>query len=338
MNSGTYYFLTQVDASNTCIESNEANNIFLKTLDLQGAPDLILNTSNIASSVAAGGVISVPYTIQNIGQSPSGANNTRFYLSSNTSYDSTDIVIGSDSVVAMAEGASISKIKTFSINSSVPNGSYYLLARADVGNTVKESNETNNIFSSPRTIEITKPDLEITQFNLSTSNELTVGSLLNVSYTIANTGNASAKASLTKYYLSSDGIFDLNDTYFGDDSVSALGVGAILNKTDTFVLNTSLGNGIYYFLAIADSTNLVAESNENNNLINQTIEINDLAKPDLIIASLTGSLVANQGSNLNLSYTIKNQGSVAAQASTTKFYLSTDTILDTNDIFSLVMQ
>jgi subtilase family serine protease len=333
LNPGNYFFLTQVDASNTCIESNETNNIFPKAIALQGAPDLILNTSNITSSVAAGGIISIPHTIQNIGLSTAISSTTQFYLSKNTTYESTDISLGVTNIVAIAAGESAFKVKTFTISFSVPAGNYYVIGRADTRNSVKESNETNNLFSSLGTIKITKPDLEITQFALSTPNELTVGSPINVSYTIANTGNATAKASITKYYLSSDGIFDPSDSYLGDDSVSALGVGATLNKTDSFVLNTSLENGIYYFLAIADSTNVVAETNENNNLIYQTITINNVDQPDLIIAPLAGSLVANRGSNLSLSYTIENQGSLAAQASTTKFYLSTDTILDSNDIF-----
>ncbi|GFE68311.1 CARDB domain-containing protein [Chroococcus sp. FPU101] len=332
LTSGTYYLLTQIDSTNTSLESNEANNVSSKAFSILEAPDLIVNTLNIPSSVAGGSSLNVSYTVENIGQSTASSHTTRFYLSTNTTYETTDIEIGSDSVVALSAGASLTKVKNMMISSSILDGNYYLLTRADTGNKVRESNETNNLFTSSAMIEITKPDLEISQFTLSTPNNPTVGSTLDVSYTLTNRGKVNAIGTTTKYYLSSNEFFDASDTYLGDDNVPTLAVGATLNRTDSFVLNTNLSSGTYYFLAIADSTNLVAESNENNNLDSEPIIASSNDQPDLVITPIIGNLVANQGENLNLSYTIENQGSVNAEPSTTKFYLSTDTTFDNSDV------
>ena len=56
-----------------------------------------------------------------------------------------------------------------------------------------------------------------------------------------------------------------------------------------------------------------------------------MALPDLIVQSLRGPASAAVGSSVVVTATIRNSAPVGAVASTTQFYLSSDTLLDGGD-------
>ncbi len=60
--------------------------------------------------------------------------------------------------------------------------------------------------------------------------------------------------------------------------------------------------------------------------------VSDDIAPDLIVSALTAPAIAGSGDTVNLSETTKNQGSGAAPASVTSFYLSRDFLLDASDV------
>jgi subtilase family serine protease len=87
--------------------------------------------------------------------------------------------------------------------------------------------------------------------------------------------------------------------------------------------------GVYYIIAKADGTGVVTETQElNNTKFGSATKIG----PDLIESSFVVPAVGGAGFALVVSDTVKNQGSGAAGASTTSFYLSTNFALDANDV------
>src|SRR5260221_6355090 len=90
----------------------------------------------------------------------------------------------------------------------------------------------------------------------------------------------------------------------------------------------STAGGAYYLFAKADGDDIIAETQEGNNLYATTITIG----ADLVISALTVPSDIGAGTTITITDTTKNQGAGAAAATTTAYYLSTDATLDAADV------
>ena len=87
-----------------------------------------------------------------------------------------------------------------------------------------------------------------------------------ISYTIDNSGGASAGSSVAGVYLSADAVITNTDTLLATTNTPALNAGSSDNESASYTLPTNLANpGTYYLGVLADSTNTVAEAREGNN-------------------------------------------------------------------------
>jgi Ca2+-binding RTX toxin-like protein len=86
-----------------------------------------------------------------------------------------------------------------------------------------------------------------------------------VSFTLKDAGPGSSAASTTGLYLSTDSTITATDMLLGTFSSPALQSGGTHNESISFSLPANLAAGTYYLGVVADSTSMVAESNENNN-------------------------------------------------------------------------
>ncbi len=93
------------------------------------------------------------------------------------------------------------------------------------------------------------------------------GGTISVTNTIKNQGNSATSAAFyVKYYLSADATITSSDILLGQRSVAAgLAAGASSTNTTNLTIPATLAGGSYYVGAIADATNTVSESDENNN-------------------------------------------------------------------------
>ena len=73
--------------------------------------------------------------------------------------DSRSVFLGSRNVPSLKLNAVSTVATKVAIPPTVPGGSYYLVAAADSGGFVEESNEGNNILAKPITIYTPRPDL-----------------------------------------------------------------------------------------------------------------------------------------------------------------------------------
>ncbi|AFY32283.1 CARDB domain-containing protein [Calothrix sp. PCC 7507] len=190
--TGDYYLLYVSDNNNSVNESNETNNFFAKKITIQGkkakssnlsfndtespinstsslsidqnvekfastssAPDLIIDVDNDLSPerAKAGSEISLSYNEKNIGSGDTGEHRVGFYLSKDDKWDSSDTLLGYDSVEPISAGEYIPHTKTFNLDSNIASGDYYLLYVGDDQNNVTESDETNNIVAKAISIQ-----------------------------------------------------------------------------------------------------------------------------------------------------------------------------------------
>jgi hypothetical protein len=144
---GSYFLLACADAAGAVTESDETNNCAASATMIQiTRPDLVeVTVSNPPASVSPGGSFAVTDTVRNQGSVASKSSTTRFYLSADQQKGSTDKrLTGNHTVPALAPGASATKSATVTVPTSVPPGTYYLLACADDGHALVELDEANN--------------------------------------------------------------------------------------------------------------------------------------------------------------------------------------------------
>jgi subtilase family serine protease len=288
-------------------------------------PDLIVATLTGPTIAGAGSPITLNDTTKNQGSGPAQPSVTGFYLSTNTTLDAADVSLGTRAVPLLAPGASDSASTVLTVPFDTTVRSYYVLAKADVSLSIAESNETNNVKAASVAVG---PDLIVAALTVPAS--AAAGTSITVADTTKNQGGGTAFASVTSFYLSPNVILDAADVLLGSRPTGPLAAGVSEPASTTLSIPAGTPTGTYYIIAKADATGIVPETQEvNNTKYGATTKIG----PDLIESGLVVPAVAGAGIALVVSETVKNQGSGAAGASTTSFYLSTNYALDGNDVF-----
>ncbi|MDD5434392.1 MAG: DUF1566 domain-containing protein [Nitrospira sp.] len=140
--TGRYYIIAWSDADNVVAETSEVNNKKVRAINI--LPDLIVYSLSAPGTAGAGTTISISDTTKNIGGSTAAASTIRFYLSTNTTYDAGDTLLGSRPIASLAAGATDAGTTSVTIPTGTLSGTYYIIGRADADAVVAETNETNN--------------------------------------------------------------------------------------------------------------------------------------------------------------------------------------------------
>jgi subtilase family serine protease len=139
---GTYFILVSADDGNAVVESAETNNVSYGTTRV--GPDLTEFALTAPASATAGATIQVNDTVKNVGGGSGGASTTRFYLSTNFTFDASDQEIGNRLVIALGPNATSAAQTSVTIPPGTTAGLYYIIAVSDADNAVPETAETNN--------------------------------------------------------------------------------------------------------------------------------------------------------------------------------------------------
>ncbi|HXT22109.1 MAG TPA: choice-of-anchor D domain-containing protein, partial [Thermoanaerobaculia bacterium] len=191
-------------------------------------------------------------------------NNSGTAATGGTSYgvsfqvDGSQVAAGTSSTSIPAGGSgTVTATTTFTGIS----GSHTVLATVDTGNTIAESNETNNTFSEPFTIQqVPGPDLQILSVSSSPATP-TAGQAVSFTVAVNNRGTTAAAAGTVTRVVA--GTTTLNGT------AGAIAAGATVNVA--IAGSWTAVNGNTTLTASADATNLVAETNETNNTLTRTL-------------------------------------------------------------------
>jgi hypothetical protein len=157
---------------------------------------------------------------------------------------------------------------------------------------------------------------------------------------LKNIGAAAATVAFGyQTYLSTDNVLSTNDIDAGLFPPATTPTEVIAGFSKRFSLYyiplPTVPAGNYYIIVKVDPTNLVKESNENNNVVVSTTTFTILpnpAAPDLILANLnigTPSVIAGQ--NVNYKVDLKNLGRETPTGFRVNAYLSSDNVLSAND-------
>jgi 5-hydroxyisourate hydrolase-like protein (transthyretin family) len=154
------------------------------------------------------------------------------------------------------------------------------------------------------------PDLTVTSVTVS-SVRVRVGEELTVSWVERNQGTGNAGAYNVGVYL---GRTEYGKDYkLGQDYSSGLGAGGSRSRSLRFTIPNTVSPGLYYVTVFIDETDIVRESNENNNIGSTTpnrITVDPPPPPDLTVRDVVFSPQSVvQGGGLTVSWTEANIGS-----------------------------
>jgi subtilisin family serine protease len=264
----TYYLYANADADNAVAEISETNNTTGRAILVGG--DLAVSALTAPTGGASGGTIVVGDTTTNQGGGAVAGSITRFYLSKDSFLDAADTVLdGSRIVPALAAGVSSAGSTNVRIPDAVVSGAYFLIAKADADGTVPESSETNN--TTARSISI-GPDLVVS--SLTTVSAAAAGSTITVTDVVTNLGGETAAPSVTRYYLSVNGVVNANARLLdGSRTIPALAAGAASSGSAQLTIPANMSSGALYLVAKADADGAVGEGVESNNTRERVILI-----------------------------------------------------------------
>ena len=263
-----YYILAVSDYLSEIQESNENNNyVALKIKVGRSGIDLtVASLSIIDTSLVAGEFMYLNYTETNDGNLDAHAHHLGYFLSTDSTYDDSDIYLSTDYLSTLKGGNNRILNPALYIPNALPYGKYYVLVVADYGKNVVEIDEDNNTRALLVTIGVppTNIDLLLSYF-YSESDSISQGSPLTVNFNEYNSGTSNADAHNVSYYLSSDTSFSSDDTYLGYEYVYGITAGTNYSRATSLDIPYTMPLGNYYLVAVSDRENQILETNERNN-------------------------------------------------------------------------
>ena len=333
---GSYYILFVADYLNQLAETNENNNVAAASLQVVTPTiDLLISQPYLSPSVSApNGVVNTSCYINNQGNSTATSSNVGYYLSTNTVLDANDVLLLNVPGTALTAGGYSSRYANLTIPAGTAIGNYYVLFVADPTNAVAETNEANNVTSASLQVVAPVVDLFTSQAYLTPSVSVPNG-VINASCYIQNQGNSTASSSNVGYYLSTNTVFDANDVLLLNSPGGALVGGQYSSRYTPLTVPAGTAVGNYYVLFVADPTDVVVESNETNNVTSYSLQVVAPVVDLLISQPYLSTGVSAAGNTVGTSCYIQNQGNSTATSSNVGYYLSTNTVLDANDVLLL---
>jgi len=264
-------------------------------------------------------------TVQNIGTASANVKGVvvRGVYSPETTVDAADAPACertlSDTSLTLAVGAALTV--TVGCSFAPGAGDRYLLVQVDATNTIRETDETNNVGNVPladlivQSIAINPPP----------------GAPSTYSYTVtvrnSGIGSANVNGVALQGYFSPDLTLDPSDVSAGGQTLSGtLAPGGTLTVTQECTCAPQ--SYLSYLLVRVDATNSLPESNETNNVA--SVGIPDLSVPQIVNLGADGPYPYNYGVFvLNAGSADANLAGVWVQG-----YYSADTIVDSTDHLS----
>ena len=284
-------------------------------------PDMLVTSLSLPLNAGAGIAFAAGDTTRNAGPGETPATTTRYYLSSDSTWDAGDLELGSRAVPPLAAGATNTGSLSVTIPAGTATGSYYFIARADAGDATVEISEANNTTSSFLPIG---PDLAVADLAAPAGG---AGQSMTLTDTTRNLGGGTATATTTRFYLSTNSTLDAGDALLGSRSIPALAPGATDTGSVTVTIPAGTATGYHYIIAMADGDEVLLEVSETNNRFARSVLIGS----DLAVTAITLSGVGGAGLSTTVGDTTQNQAGGAAPASTTRYYLSANSLLDAAD-------
>ncbi len=258
---GTTYHYRSVAQNATGINYGED-----RTFSTQAILDADLITTDMTgpSQVTIGESIDVPVTVYNQGTDIANFFRISIYLSDTPDLTGnfTELYFRGSQGDLPGGQSHLSNFTNIAIPPDVPLGNIYLVGKADSYDEVVETDDMNNLLADP--IQVTAPDLIVT--DVEGPNGVKRGDPISGRVWVQNQGNGFTGTNFeVGIYLSTDNIITTADIALGTLTFNAMLGNGGTSQGYTKIVPTNISKGVYYLGAIADSTDVVLESDETNN-------------------------------------------------------------------------
>ena len=330
--AGAYYYGACVDTVTG--ESDTTDNCSGSVkVDVEAPkyPDLEVGTPTVSdTSPETGASFTLSATVSNAGDGESAATTLRYYRSTDGTITTTDTAVGTDAVGALA--ASGTSAQSISLTAPATAGAYYYGACVDT--VTGESDATDNCSGSVKVdVEAPKyPDLEVGTPTVSDTSPET-GASFTLSATVSNAGDEQSAATTLRYYRSTDSTISSSDTQVGTDAVGALAASG--TSAESISLTAPSTAGTYYYGACVDA--VTDESDTTNNCsstVTIAVEEESTGQPDLRIVGIVAATPLDgvgPGTLIQFSASVRNYGDANSDATTLRYYRSTDATISVSD-------
>ncbi|GAB3852619.1 hypothetical protein GCM10028822_20540 [Hymenobacter terrigena] len=277
--AGTYYLLAVADPLNVVTETNETNNVGTYQFTVTGpftgtiVPFSGTNTVTTCSTTVYdhGGFGNYSDNANGTLTINPGTANSRIQLSFNsfvveTCCDRLMIYDGPNAQSPLL--ATLTSMPSLPIMATNSTGALTLVFTSDGSVTASGFDAAVTCVTAPTIL----PDLLLTQIGASPSS-VPAGNNLLLSATVANQGGGSAASSAVGYYLSTNQTLDASDVLLGTSAGTSLAASVSANRQLSAAVPASTTPGAYYVLFVADPLNVVAETNETNNLASLAVTV-----------------------------------------------------------------
>ncbi len=336
--TGSYKIALISDANQVVAEPDtRANSTFVSgAISVsQTYTDLVPTLTQVPAQLNVNGTGSIAWTVTNNGTMPSDVSNwvDQVYLSTTPALGSNAILLGSVTHVGtVAIGGSYSAaLNNFTVPSGIATGSYYVIVKTDAfGNTFELGHQADNVVAAttPTTV-LPQPLPDLVVGNITAPSTWTVGSSVQVSYTIANNGNAAANGYMAENLQLVNVADPTQIISLGQPGASrqlAAG-GSFTNQATITVPNMPTGN--WRLQVTADANGYIAESNTANDSSSTPITV---VSPDLAVDTLVTTGTLQGSSTVTLNWMTRNLGTADAGAFTDAVYLSQDGVVDAQSV------
>jgi len=337
---GTYHWIVTTNSTGSVPDGNPANDVQSIPFTL-GTVDLELISITPPANPIPGEPTTLIWSVRNNGTiTPPAPWQERLTLSSDGDGDPSDdiplaVVSFSPAVDTLLPG----EIATRSIVipfPAAPMGPQSILACADSGNALGETDESNGCALEAVCVDCLHPDLRVVAAPaVATAND---GATITVDWSVVNEGTADAPGSwVDRVYLSADAtLAPATDLLLAAVTVtgplSSVAPGNGYARSASVTIPAGL-HGSYYFIVQTDATAAVVEPGEEGDNVLAAIAATDIEQPnepDLSLQILTTAGTVYVDTALPLSWLVTNLTALgtANGAWVDRVYLSSDSTLD----------
>lgn len=322
--AGTYYVGAFVDPDDTVLETSDHNNTAVSE-PLRVGPDITgLVTSPMLSG--PGETLSLSVNVRSLA-APVGSVDYALYLSADGVLDPGDQRVASGRFVL--DGASnLNFPLSVTLSSSISPATYRLALAFDPQDLLTELDESNNIYVSQVPLAVRLADLVA---DPPEAEILFLGRENRIQAQLRNGGGATAADFYGQLYLAGTPVLTLINL-----GPLRLAPGEARSLSETVLLDPGIPPGSYSLGLMVDSTAVISEERETNNLAlgSQTVIVRWPA-PDFRVVELSAPERAAAGETLAVSRTIGNDGNLLGGA-TVRLYLSRDDRIEPSQDLALI--
>ena len=347
--SGIYRVMAAVDSSDDIGELDEGNNFAFADRSFAYS-----NTSSTGANLRVRDVtvrpprantlsnIIVDAVVYNLGTTPAILFDFDVWLSRDAIWDAGDRLLGTGPIASVLASGTY-EVRGFSaaVNPPVTElGNYYVIVRADSGETITEVIESDNTAASTAIVvtdeELPGADITVNNLVVAPTNTFLDGTV-DISATVSNVGTGDiTNQFLCRTYLSADDQLDpRTDAVLESFTVQPLAAGASTELLREAIIPGFFEAGSYFAFLYCDPNLSIAEADDGNNTARTEGQIVVAAESsvDLRINALTlSSESVDNDAELTVSMEVCNDGSNGSTPTRLRVFLSPDNLPDPDDI------